>query len=223
MRAALHDPILVVVSLAAVLALVHGARVAGARGVPPVHLRKALHAAVGLWTLFITPRFGALGWALVPPLVFLAVNAAGKTKALVPGIAPDRDAASARGLWTFPLGVAATYLLFWNVEGRNAVLAGCAALALADPLAAIVGGRYGQRRFHPFGHGRTLEGTLGFFVVAALLVAWIAAAGHAEGVVPWRLAIGCGAAGAAVEAVSPPGWDNLGIPVAVAAAYAWLA
>lgn len=222
MRVALHDPILVVVSLAAVLALVAGARVVAGWGVPSTHLRKALHAAVGLWTLLVTPRFLALGWALVPPVVFLAVNAAGKTRALVPGIAPSGDAASARGLWTFPLGVAATYLLFWNVEGRAAVLAGCAALAFADPLAAIVGARFGQRRFHPLGHGRTLEGSLVFFVVAAALVAWIAAA-HASGVTPWRLAIGCGAVGTVVEALSPPGWDNLSIPVAVAATYAWLA
>lgn len=222
MPVALHDPILVVISLAAVLALVYGARLAGASGVPPSVLRKSLHAAVGLWTLFVTPRFHSLQWALVPPTVFLIVNAAGKTRALVPGLAGPGNAASARGLWTFPLGVAVTYLLFWNAEGRAAVLAGCAALALADPLAAIVGARFGQRRLHPFGHGRTLEGSLTFFVVAAALVGWIAS-GHTGGVMPWRLAVGCGAVGAVVEALSPPGWDNLSVPVSVAAAYAWLA
>ena len=221
MRAALHDPILVLVSLAAVLALVFAARTAGARGVPPALLRKLLHASVGLWTLLVTPRFGALAWAVVPPGVFLAVNAAGKTRELVPGIAPTENAAAARGLWTFPLGVIVTYLLFWNVEERSAVLAGCAALAFADPVAAVVGTRLGQRRFHPLGHGRTLEGSLAFFIVAAVAVAWIAA-GRSEGVTPWRLAIGCAAAGAVVEAISPPGWDNLGVPVSVAAAYAWL-
>jgi dolichol kinase len=221
-RPALHDPILVVVSLAVVLVLVAGARVAGARGVPPTYLRKALHAAIGLWTLLVTPRFHALAWALVPPAVFLGVNAAGKTRALVPGLAPANDAASARGLWTFPLGVAATYLFFWDVEGRAAVLAGCAVLAFADPLAALAGARFGQRRFHPLGHGRTLEGSLAFFIVAAAVVAWIAAE-RASGVVPWRLAVGCGVAGTVVEAISPPGWDNLSIPVAVAATYAWLA
>ena len=222
MPAAFHDPILVVASLAVVLAMVAGARVAGARGVPSTYLRKSLHAAVGLWTLFVTPRFHSLVWALVPPVAFLAVNASGKTRALVPGLASGNGATSMRGLWTFPLGVAATYLLFWNVEGRAAVLAGCAVLAFADPIAALVGARWGQRRSHPLGHGRTLEGSLAFFIVAAVLVAWVASE-RAAGVVPWRLAIGCGAAGAVVEAISPPGWDNLSIPVAVAATYAWLA
>ena len=222
MPAALHDPFLVLVSLAAVLALVFGARLARARGVPPMLARKILHAAVGLWTVLVTSRFHTLGWALIPPAAFLAVNAAGKTRALVPGIARADDAASARGLWTFPLGVVVTYLLYWNAEGRAAVMAGCAVLAFADPIAAGIGARFGQRRLRPLGHGRTLEGSLAFFVVAAVAVACVAA-GRADGVTPWRLAIGCAAAGAAVEALSPPGWDNLSIPVAVAAAYAWLA
>ncbi|HKQ18954.1 MAG TPA: hypothetical protein VJW75_04340 [Candidatus Eisenbacteria bacterium] len=221
MPVALHDPILVVISLAAVLALVYGARFAGTLGVPPSILRKSLHAAVGLWTVFVTPRFDSLQWALVPPCVFLAVNAAGKMRALVPGLVGSGSSASARGLWTFPLGVALTYLFFWDVEGRNAVIAGCAVLALADPLAATVGARFGQRRLHPFGHGRTLEGSLTFFLVAVVLVAWIASR-SAAGVTPWRLAVGCAALGATVEAVSPPGWDNLSVPLAVAAAYAWL-
>jgi len=221
-RAAFHDPFLVVVSLAAVLALVTGARLAGARGVPPTIVRKSLHAAVGLWTVLVTSRFHALGWALVPPATFLVVNAAGKTRALVPGIARPDDAASARGLWTFPLGVIVTYLLYWSVEGRAAVLAGCAVLAFADPIAAAVGTRFGQRRLRPLAHGRTLEGSLAFFVVASIAIACVAA-GRTDGVTPWRLAVGCAAVGAAVEALSPPGWDNLGIPVAVAAAYAWLA
>jgi len=43
------------------------------------------------------------------------------------------------------------------------------------------------------------------------------------GVPVLRLAIGCAAAGAIVEAFAPPGWDNALIPVAVAAAYRYFA
>jgi dolichol kinase len=220
--AALHDPALVLVSLAVVLALVFGARAAGARGVAPLTVRKSLHAAIGLWTVLITPHVYELGWALVPPLVFLGANVSGKTASLAPDLTRSGGPASARGLWTFPLGVALTYLFFWEEAGRSAILAGCGALALADPIAASVGARWGQRRLHPLGHGRTLEGTLAFFLVCALVVGWIASR-QSDGVHPWRLAIGCGAIGAAVEALSPPGWDNLSVPVLVAAAYRFLA
>lgn len=221
MRAALHDPILVVVSLAAVSALVLAARAAGARGAPPLALRKWVHVAVGLWTAFITPHFVHLGWALVPPVAFLALNASGKTRAWAPSLADAGSASSNRGLWTFPLAVAIVYLLYWHVPGRAPILAGVATLALADPAAAIVGSRWGQRRLHPLGHGRTLEGSLAFFVVAAIVVGWIAATRGAT-VLPLRLSVACGAAGAIAEMIAPPGWDNLLVPVVVAVAYQWL-
>jgi phytol kinase len=132
------------------------------------------------------------------------------------------DAGASRGLWTFPLGVALTYALFWNDPSRAPVVAGCLVLALADPAAAWVGGRFGQRRLRPLRLRRTLEGSLAFFLVAVLaagMVAWSLAPGiHAV-----RLAVGCAAAGALVEALSPPGWDNAVIPLAVAAAFHFLA
>lgn len=222
MLAALHDPILVVVSLAAVSALVLAARTAGTLGAPPLALRKSLHVAVGLWTVFVTPLFVHLGWALVPPLVFLGVNASGKTREWAPAVAQASGPDSNRGLWTFPLGVALAYVLFWGSPGRAPILAGVAALALADPVAATVGTRWGQRRLQPIGHGRTLEGSLAFLVVTAIVVGFVAAL-HGESVLPLRLSVACGAAGALAELIAPPGWDNLAVPVVIGAVYHWLA
>jgi len=215
--ATLHDPALVLLSLLAVGALVFGARaISGTRRISPSSLRKALHAAVGAWTLLVTPYFHYLGWAVAPPVLFGAVNASGKARSLMPAMAETPW--EARGLWTFPLGVLLTYLLFWEESGRRAILAGVAALAFADPMAAIVGSRFGQRHFHGFGHGRTLEGSAAFFLVAGVgvgLVAW----GSEGGAFPWRMGVGCGLAGAAAEALTPSGWDNVTIPLTVAAAY----
>ena len=218
---ALHDPLLVAASFLVLFALVLAARaIAPHRGGTGV--RRGLHAAVGLWTAFVATRFDHLGWALVPPLAFLAINASGRTERMVPALDRAGDAGSSRGLWTFPLGVALTYALFWNAPRRAPVVAGCLVLALADPAAAWVGARLGQRRLRPLRLRRTLEGSLAFLVVAALAtacVAWEASPGvHAV-----RLAVACAAAGAVVEALSPPGWDNASIPLAVAAAYRLLA
>jgi phytol kinase len=223
---ALHDPLLVAASFLALFALVFVARAVpilwredSARSAAP-GVRRALHAAVGLWTAWVTPRFHHLGWALVPPLVFFALNASGKTGRLVPALDRAGDRGSTRGLWTFPLGVALTYALFWHGSepGRAPIVAGCLGLALADPAAAWVGGRLGQRRLRPLRLQRTLEGSIAFFLVAALAVGWIAWQ-HAPGVPTVRLAVGCAAAGALVEALSPAGWDNAVIPLAIAAAY----
>lgn len=214
MRQSFHDPILVLVSFGAVAAFLAVARFAG--GWSADARRKWLHVSVGAWVLFVTPRFTHLAWALVPPIVFIAVNASGRLRGSFPELADEP--AAARGLWTFPLGVALTYLFFWHDAGRAAILAGVAALTFADPAAALVGRRWGQRRYRGFGHGRSLEGSIAFFVVAALVCGWTAAhAGHPGAFT--RYAVGCGAVGAFVEAFSPPGWDNIAIPVLVAAAF----
>ncbi len=219
MSATLWDLGLVVLSLLSVGSLVALTRwIARRWSVPSATLRKALHAATGAWALLATPYFKSLGWALVPPVVFGIVNASGKVRELMPGMA--ESAREARGLWAFPLGVVLTYLLFWEEEGRRSILAGLTVLAFADPVAAIVGTRFGQRRWG-LGHGRTLEGSAAFFLVAALGVGIVASGGG--GAFSWRMGVGCGAAGAAAEALTPSGWDNVAIPLAVAAAYQVLA
>lgn len=223
MPPALHDPILVVVSFAVVTVIVLAARWSSSLNVPPSGVRRLVHALVGLWTAFVTGRFHDLSWALVPPVGFLLLNASGKTARLAPRLERPDEPGSARGLWTFPLGVILTYLVFWNDRSRAPVIAGCLALALADPAAAWIGSRYGQRRLHPIGAPRTIEGSLTFLLVAAVTTGVLAARFGAPPVTAVRLAVGCAAAGALVEAVAPRGWDNAAIPVAVAAAYHFLA
>ena len=214
MRASLHDPILVLASFGAVAALLAVARLM--RGWSADARRKWLHVSVGAWVLFVTPRFAHLAWALVPPIVFIAVNASRYLRVSFPELADEP--AAARGLWTFPLGIALSYIFFWYEGGRGPILAGVAALTFADPAAALVGRRWGQRRYHGFGFGRSLEGSTAFFLVAALVCGWTAS--HAIHPGPFvRFAVGCGAAGAVVEAFAPPGWDNVAIPLAVALAY----
>jgi len=230
---ALHDPLLVLASFLAVFLFVLGARAAGAMRAPASAVRRGLHAAVGLWSAFIATQFTQLGLALVPSLGFLALNASGKTTRLAPALRREGETGSSSGLWTFPLGVALTYILFWNDAGRGPVMAGCLSLALADPIAAWVGTRLGQRRLRPLRLRRTLEGSLAFFLVAAIAVAWVAGTTPTAIFGPWpaetpgapvlRLALGCGAVGALAEALSPRGWDNATIPVLVGGAYRLLA
>jgi len=112
-RSSLHDPILVLASFGAVAAFLAVARIA--RGWSGDARRKWLHVSVGAWVLFVTPRFVHLAWALVPPVVFIAVNASRRLRNAFPELADEP--AAARGLWTFPLGVALTYILFWNERG----------------------------------------------------------------------------------------------------------
>jgi phytol kinase len=219
--ARLHDPLLALLSIGLVALLLRAVRWAqGKRPLPRFLFRKVLHALIGTVTLLMTFLFHSRGWAMVPPALFVALNASPKLRAYVPGLAEGPK--EVRGLWMFPLGVCLVYLIFWDFAHRGAVLAGIAALAYGDPAAALAGTRWGQRRYTRWAHGRTVEGSLAFFVVAAVAVAVVAAL-CPGGPAPVRAGVGCAVAGAIAEALSPAGVDNLTIPIIVAAAYQLLA
>lgn len=217
MLARLHDPILALVSIGLVALLLRLVRwYLHGHPIPRFLFRKLLHALIGAVTLLMTIPFHHRGWAIVPPALFATLNASPRIRAYVPGLA--EDAREARGLWMFPLGVCLVDLLFWDIGHRGAVLAGIAALAFGDPAAALVGERWGQRRYTRWAHGRSVEGSVAFLVVAGLAIALVAAA-CPGGPSPARAAVGCGVVGAIAEALSPAGVDNLTVPLLVSFAY----
>ena len=217
MLARLHDPILALVSIGVVAALLWVVRWAQREvPLPRFVFRKILHLLIGFFTLEMTALFHHRGWAMAPPALFVALNASPRLREFVPGLAKDPE--EARGLWMFPLGVCIVDLFFWDVANRGAVLAGIAALSFGDPAAALVGTRWGQRRYTRWAYGRSVEGSLAFLVAAGIAVAIVAAV-SGGGPSPLRAAVGCGVAGAIAEALCPAGVDNLMIPIVVAITY----
>ena len=110
---------------------------------------------------------------------------------------------------------------------RKGVLVALGAFALPsvtgviDPrsgAAALVGRRRGTRRFHFFGHSRTMEGTLTLFLVASASTAPVLGI---LGGLDWHQAVAfaliAGTVAAAVETISVYGTDNATVPLSVAA------
>jgi dolichol kinase len=102
---------------------------------------------------------------------------------------------------------------------RQASSLGVVVLAVADPAAALVGRRYGRIRLRA---GRSLEGTLAFFVAG--LLSSLAVLAAMSGAQPFsaRLAVAAAAAaaGAVTELFSTRLDDNFSIPLIVALAAA---
>lgn len=101
---------------------------------------------------------------------------------------------------------------------------GVAVLGLGDPLAGLVGRRFGRVRLM---NGRSLEGSLTFVVVGTLAArsAMTLVDVSLEPSTLWLTALAAGVAGALVELVSRRVDDNLSIPVASASTAAlvlWL-
>ncbi len=99
---------------------------------------------------------------------------------------------------------------------RPATMASLAVLGVADPVAALVGRRWGRHRLRA---GRSLEGTVAFAVSGALVAALaLLAAGGLSGMEVALFALLAGVVGAIAELVTTRLDDNLTIPVAVGAA-----
>jgi dolichol kinase len=105
---------------------------------------------------------------------------------------------------------------------RSPVLGAVALIVLgvADPCAAIIGKRYGKRRL---ANGRSFEGAAAFAVSGTIAGCGLLAIAHPEIAAPAALAMSAAAAtaGGLTELYLKRVDDNLGIPIAAAAA-AWL-
>jgi dolichol kinase len=124
-------------------------------------------------------------------------------------LASPREARGIASSTWYAAGILAAFAFFPQDVAVSAILV----LGLCDPAAALVGRLVGRRPFL----GGTLEGSLAFFAVAALIL------GMRHG---WPAALTAAAAAALAERRSWPLDDNLAIPVVsatVVQAIEWIA
>ncbi len=177
--------------------------------------RKLVHTGVGLWAWGTYVFFASPWWAAVPPASFVLVNFLTRRSKL---LAYDEADADSWGTVLFPFAFALLLLISWR-EPRHYLLA-LTLLALADPVAALTGKRWGKAFYRTLGGGRkSLEGS--FFLFLTALVASVGVQ-HLALNVPLVTAIGQGfflaAVAALAEASGGRGLDNLLLPLAVAGA-----
>ena len=120
---------------------------------------------------------------------------------LLPTVFRKAEAHRVLGSTWFAVGALLSLLVFGRDIGGTAVLF----LAWGDPVAEVVGGRWG-----PVGQGKTVVGSLG--CLAACLVAGLVGVGLG-GLSPWAVLLGAVVA-TLVERWSPPPNDNVWMPVA---------
>ncbi|NLF02121.1 MAG: phosphatidate cytidylyltransferase [Anaerolineales bacterium] len=181
------------------------------RGYSVDFTRKAIHIGVGMWSFGTVLLFERRAFAMIPPLVFVAINALsywrGAFKAMETGEKGQL------GTVYFPISFAALVWLLW---GQPALLvASLMPMTWGDALAAIVGRRIGR---HPYTVGRntrSLEGSLAMFLsawVATLAPLLVLAPTPFSAPVAVAVAAATALGATVVEAVSPWGIDNLTVP-----------
>lgn len=182
--------------------------------VPVTATRKVVHIAVGMWifpTLFL---FDHWGWALLPPLTFVLLNALSLRFRFFSAI---EVAESTLGTVFFPLSFALLLGIFWPI-GRPA-LAACGVMAMTwgDAMASIVGQNWGQAGYRLWGQRKTWLGSLACFSWTLLaLTLTLRFLGGLEPPLALGRAALAGLAATLAEALSPRGTDNLTVPLATA-------
>ena len=181
------------------------------RGYPAEFTRKFIHIAVGMWAYGTVLLFEHRAFAAIPPLAFVAINGfsywQGTFKAMETGEKENL------GTIYFPISFAVLIWLFW---GRpHLLVASLMPMTWGDALAAVLGRRFGRRRYTILGSARSLEGSAAMFLAgwAATLVPLLLLA-------PTPLSLGAAVGIAAatalgatvIEALSPWGVDNLTVP-----------
>jgi phytol kinase len=196
---------------AAILALAEIAR--RKAGIAPDITRKGVFAALALWAfLAVLPCADPMGASTA----FLGLAGVLYLSFRFEILEAIESEGPTLGSVLAPLSLA----ILLAILGRDSAhIAGAASLSmLGDGAASLVGRRRGTRKYHLFGHSRTMEGTLALFLVASAAMAPVLGL---LGGLDWHQAVAfaliAGTVAAAVETISVYGSDNATVPLSVAA------
>lgn len=207
-----HDWIALILSFVYVFAMIGIAEgLRKWRGYSVDFTRKFIHISVGMWAFGTVLLFEQRSFAVIPPLAFIFINALsywrGTFKAMETGEKGQL------GTIYFPLSFALIVWFLWDMP--HILVASLMPMTWGDALAAVVGQRYGKRRYTITQHTRSLEGSL-TMLVASWIATFIPLVLFAQSPMGMSSALGISLitalAATAVEAVSPWGVDNLSVP-----------
>lgn len=134
---------------------------------PPVEAtRKLVHLASGLPVLAFPWIFESPWTVLLLSASIAGVLAVGRRMEILESVCGVTR--ESRGEILYPVGIV---LLFWVAQGQPVLyFTAVLVLIVADPAAALIGLRYGRIRYDVEDHWRSLEGSVGFFLMTFVAV-----------------------------------------------------
>jgi phytol kinase len=195
--------------------------------VPQDLTRKFVHIAAGMWIFGVMHLFHNKFTGLIPFATFIPVNYGLHRLRLLPSIdSPD----SSLGTVWFAAVITALFAAFWvpNDPPRDVIAIAAAALMVmtwGDALAAVVGVRFGKRRYRAFRAAsvRSYEGSAVMLIASfAAIVGTLLSLPVAGVMLPvnkiLRVAAPAAVLATVVEGITPGGLDNLTVPLVAVAA-----
>jgi len=180
-------------------------------GMKAGHTRHFVHAGVGIFVAGTPYAFDRPDLVYALAMISVAVNVAARRRGWFRGI--HGAARQSLGTVAFPLALLPALLVCWTLDEARvfALQTAFLILALADPLAALVGTRYGRSRGIA---GKSIAGSMAFGGAALLVTLGVLFGLQGAARIAWTVGevVACAfvAAGVttAVEALGRRGWDN---------------
>jgi dolichol kinase len=186
--------------------------------------RKMVHIGAGLWVFGVLALFDTWYIGIIPFATFIGLNYFFYRYRIFRSIDSNT---SSPGTVYFAFSITLLFLLFWrsySPDDKAAfAAAGAMAMTLGDATAAIVGQRFGRRRYTVLGTTRSFEGSTAMFVVSTIAIwfclRFIPGSALSPLATPFTVttamsaAIGAALVATLAEAVAPYGSDNLSVPL----------
>lgn len=170
--------------------------------------RKSVHMIVSLWIFIPVYWMKAPAARLIGPFAFTVINALLVQRGIGKSIGMG-DRKRDNGLVFFPFSLLVLVLLFsCGVLSSYSVIAGVLTMGFGDGIAAIAGRGPGRHRYRVFSD-KSAEGSIAMLLSSLAIALVFTPLG-------W-LSLPVAIASAAIEAISPPGYDNLTVPLLASA------
>jgi phytol kinase len=191
-------------------------------GADSFNTRKIVHISVSNWWLILIYFFTRIEYAVIGPISFIIMNYLSYRYHLLPAM-ELKDNRKNLGTVYFPLSLLILVILgYTNVIPLAAGGIGILVLGYGDGLAALLGKRFGKRRFSVSGGEKSILGTVTMVVVSALVVLITSLAWFPGTLTAGQLLVtvlGTAIAAAAIELFTPWGIDNITVPLGTAGIY----
>jgi phytol kinase len=180
--------------------------------------RKFVHAGMGLVILFI-PFFDHKWIALIPPLIFTAINAIDLCWGVFSQIQCEEQGNI--GTVLYPISYVVLIAVFYGTPWWGLAVLGILTMAFGDAGASVLGREFGKTKYYVGGETRSFVGSGAMFVITYIIAIIVFLAFPSLGLTMRAsslLAAGFIVAGVAtaVEALSIKGTDNLTVPLLTA-------
>lgn len=179
--------------------------------------RKFIHIGVSNWWIIAMYYFDSRLWASIVPIIFIVLNYISYKFNVVKAMERDGEK-NDLGTVYFPISLLVLVLIsFSNYSEPYVGALGILIMGYGDGFAAILGKKFGKRKFLIFGNKKSIVGSTAMFVfsfIVSFLILYFYS--------PDNLLIKCiviASFSTVVEGVSPFGLDNLTVPILASLLY----